>query len=55
MKTSRLNNAVEIQDVDLYDDDQCREIGRFVAHECVAVLRQSVTEERLHAMQLLWG
>lgn len=55
MKISPLQNALEVSDVDLYDDEACRELGRLVAHECVVVVRQAVPEERLHAIQMLWG
>jgi alpha-ketoglutarate-dependent taurine dioxygenase len=55
VKIVHLNNALELQDVDLYDDEQCREVGRIVAQECVVYIKQSVSEERLHSIQMLWG
>ena len=55
MKVIKLGNAVEVQDIDLQDDDACRELGKLVAHECVVFLNQRVSEERLHEIQMLWG
>lgn len=55
MKTNAIGNAVEVSEIDLYDDDACRELGRLVAHECVVLVRQGVSEERLYAIQMLWG
>ncbi|MGP1282472.1 MAG: TauD/TfdA dioxygenase family protein [Parasphingopyxis sp.] len=50
-----INNAIEIDEIDLEDDEQCRELGRTVAHECVALVRQGVPEERLYEIHTLWG
>lgn len=55
MKTCSIGNAVEVTDIDLYDDEACRELGRLVTDECVVLVRQSVPEERLYAIQTLWG
>lgn len=55
MKTSPLNNAVEISDIDLQDDNQCRELGEIVAKDCVVVIRDKVSEQRLYDIQSLWG
>jgi len=58
MKVIDLGTAVEIKDVDLYDDEQCREVGRIAAHECVVFIDKSedrIDEKRLHDLQLLWG
>ncbi len=55
MQVERLQNAVEVKDIDLNDDEHCKEIGKLVAHECVVHIKQSVTEERLHAIHMLWG
>ena len=55
MRTAPLNNGVEVTDIDLQDDEACRELGRLVAHECVVLVRQSVSEKRLHEIQTLWG
>ncbi|NCQ63297.1 MAG: TauD/TfdA family dioxygenase [Alphaproteobacteria bacterium] len=48
-------NGVEVSEIDLLDDESCRELGRIVAHECVVVVRQSVPEQRLYDIQMLWG
>ena len=55
MKTAPINNGVEVTDIDLHDDEECRELGRLVAHECVVLVRQGVSEKRLHEIQMLWG
>lgn len=55
MQTHPLNNAVEVSGIDLNDDAQCIELGHIVAHECVAVVRQSISEQRLFDVQNLWG
>jgi|GEM_PF-5783462 len=55
MKTNAIGNAIEVSDIDLFDDAACRELGHLVAQECVVMLRQAVPEERLFAIQMLWG
>jgi alpha-ketoglutarate-dependent taurine dioxygenase len=55
MKTIELNNATEVSDIDLQDDAQCVELGRQLASDCVAVIRQSISEKRLYEIQSLWG
>ena len=55
MKITPLQNAVEVSDIDLNDDEACRELGRLVAHECVVLVRQAVPERRLYDIQMLWG
>lgn len=55
MKIIPLNNAVEVQDIDLMDDDQCADLGRVVAEESVVLVRQVIPELRLHEIQTLWG
>ncbi|MEQ9663601.1 MAG: TauD/TfdA family dioxygenase [Parasphingopyxis sp.] len=55
MKIVQLNNAVQVTDIDLEDDEQCTELGRLVAHECVVFVDDKVSEERLHAIHMLWG
>ncbi len=55
MKISPLNNAVQVSDIDLDNDDECRELGRLIASECVVFLDQSVSEKRLFEIQCLWG
>lgn len=47
MRVERHNNGVEVFDIDLHDDEACRELGRLVAHDCVVVIRQAVPERRL--------
>ena len=55
MKVARLNNAVEVTGIDLLDDEQCRELGRILANECVVLIRDKVSEKRLFEIQSLWG
>ena len=55
MLVSALTNAVEVSDIDLEDDVQCREVGRLVAHECVVLIRDKVSEQRLYDIHALWG
>ena len=55
MKVTDLGNAVEVTDIDLYNDDECKELGKLVAHECVVSVPQEITEQRLHDLQLQWG
>lgn len=55
MKTASYSNRTEVTEIDLQDDDQCRDLGRLVASKCVVVVRQAVTEKRLFDIQNLWG
>ena len=55
MKITSIGNGIEVSDIDLEDDEACRELGRLVAHECVVLLRQAVLEKRLYEIQMLWG
>ncbi len=55
MKTAPLTNGTEVTDIDLHDDAACEELGRLAAHECVVVVRQAVSEKRLHDIQTSWG
>jgi alpha-ketoglutarate-dependent taurine dioxygenase len=55
MKVIDLGNAIQVKDIDLYNDDECRELGKLIAHECVVFIDDAVSEKRLHDMQLLWG
>lgn len=55
MEIVSIGNAVEVKGIDLHDDEQCRELGRISAHECVVLVRDSVTEKRLFDLQNLWG
>jgi len=50
-----LNNAVEVNNIDLMDDNACRELGQLIASECVVVIKDSVSESRLFDIQNLWG
>ncbi len=47
MKIIDLNNAVEVQDIDLNDDPACIELGNILADKSVVFIDQSVTEQRL--------
>lgn len=55
MKISHLNNSYEVSDIDLMNDEHCRELGRVVAEKCVVLVRQKISEKRLHEIQMLWG
>lgn len=55
MQVSRLNNAVQVSDIDLENDEQCTELGRLVADECVVFIDASVSEPRLYDIHNLWG
>ncbi len=55
MEVLALNNAVEVQDVDLNDDKACLELGHILADKSVVFVDQSVTEQRLFDIHSLWG
>lgn len=55
LKTNSIGNAVQVSDIDLHDNDECLELGRIVAHECVVFVDQKVSEKRLHEIHTLWG
>lgn len=55
MQVSELNNAVKVSGINLNDDDQCRELGRLVASECVVFVDDKTTEQRLYDIHGLWG
>ena len=55
MKITKLNNAVEVSDIDLHNDDECIELGKLVAQECVVFVNDSVSEDRLYDIHSNWG
>ena len=55
MKTIELNNAVQVEGIDLHDDESCRALGKLIAEKCVVFVRDSVSEARLHEIHTLWG
>lgn len=55
MILKQLNNAVEVKDINLYDDEECKELGRIVSEECVVFVDQKMDEKRLYEIQTLWG
>lgn len=55
MKFIELNNAYKVEDLDIYDDDACKALGREVADKCVVFLDQKLDEKRLYEIQSLWG
>lgn len=55
MKLTELNNAYQITDIDLSNDEECKELGRIVADKCVVFIDQKITEKRLFEIQTLWG
>ena len=55
MRVEKLNNAVQIKDIDLNDNEQCLELGRIAADQCVVFIDDAVSEARLHEIQTSWG
>lgn len=55
MDVRNIGNAVEVSGVDLENDEDCRELGRIAAHECVTLVRDATSEQRLFDIQSLWG
>lgn len=55
MTRVQLNNAVEITDIDLNNDDDAVALGFLMGHEGVVVVRQAVSEQRLYDIHGLWG
>lgn len=55
MKVKDLGNAVEVTDIDMYNDEECLELGRLAAQECVVFVDRPVTERRLYDIQTAWG
>lgn len=55
MKLTELNNAWQLTDINLYDDEECKELGRIVADKCVVFIDQKIDEKRLYEIQTLWG
>lgn len=55
MKIIQLNNAIEVDDIDLENDAECLELGKLLADECVVAIKQAVSEERLYDIHSLWG
>lgn len=55
MQLRRLQNAVEVEDIDLQCDEECIALGKLIAEECVVYVPKSVSEQRLHDIHMLWG
>ena len=55
MKLKKLNNAYEVLDIDLSNDNECIELGKIVADKCVVMVDQKISEKRLYEIQTLWG
>lgn len=55
MKINRISNGVEVKDIDLESDFQIEELGKLVADECVVLIRDKVSEQRLYDIQTSWG
>lgn len=51
----RLQNAVQVDEIDLENDAECIELGKLVAEECVVYVPQAISEQRLHDIHMLWG
>jgi alpha-ketoglutarate-dependent taurine dioxygenase len=55
MKYIDNGNHIKVTDIDLYNDEECLELGRLAAHECIVFVDRPITERRLHEMQSQWG
>ena len=56
MKTKKIHNSCYEIDLDLLDDEECIELGKFLSGNLVGFVNKSVSEERLHYIQTqLWG
>ena len=55
MNIIQLNNAIEVDDIDLENDAECLELGKLLADECVVIIKQAVSEQRLYDIHSLWG
>ena len=60
MKTKALKNCdssvgLEVYDIDLNSNDEIIELGKLVADQCIVVVNQPVTTERLYAIMSQWG
>jgi len=55
MNLNKLNNAYEVTDIDLNNDEECKELGRIVADKCVVTVNQKISEKRLYEIQTMWG
>jgi alpha-ketoglutarate-dependent taurine dioxygenase len=53
------NNGVRIEDVDLFDDQQAKDVGRALADNCIAVIDENhmngCDRGRVHQIHSLWG
>ena len=55
MKTKKIHNSCYEIDLDLLDDEECIELGKFLSGNLVGFVNKSVSEERLHYIQTqLW-
>lgn len=55
MKLIELNNAYQVKDLDINDDEACKELGYIVADKCVVFVDQPISEKRLYEIQTMWG
>lgn len=55
LATAQLSNAIEVTNINLENDDECIELGKLVASECVVLVKQKISEQRLYDIHSLWG
>lgn len=56
MKVTEINNSYQVSDIDLYDPEQCLELGKIVADKCVVFVdKANIDEKRLYEIQTSWG
>ncbi len=55
MDIKQLTNAIEVENADLENDTDCLALGKLVADECVILVRQKISEQRLFDIHSLWG
>jgi alpha-ketoglutarate-dependent taurine dioxygenase len=55
MKYVNESNRIQVTDIDWNNHEECQELGRLAAHECVVAVDTAPTEKRLHEIQTSWG
>lgn len=49
------NDCMVECELDLYNDDDCLELGKILSKECVVFVNSFCTEKRLYDIHMLWG
>ena len=60
MKTRALKNygssvGLEVYDIDLDDENECIELGKLVADQCIVLLDKKIETKKLYQIQSKWG